>query len=508
MKRMARWRQAEEIFTSLWGGDQAGASHLGPAAAPGEKTLDRSRAHPFFASDLPLRLCLLGLAVGIQGYDELPIGLLIGRPVAAVLSFLAMTLSLVCICLAVSPRLPGWLIGKVGFLVGRVAVTGCLVLGVLGLGYVGLISFEVFQSPVYYNDGTLLDHNAALLVLRGQNPYTQSDIVAAIRDFHQPAVYTTPLQQGKLANQHTYPSDEQLQALFAQEPVGQPAQALEFESHVSYPALAFLVLIPLVWAGAPTVMPFYLLCLALLAVIGLRFVRRDLRWWVALLFLADLPVLNSTLSGSLDLFYILLIFLAWLSYRRWWLSAVLLGLALASKQIAWYYAPFYLIFIYQRYGARDAARRFALASALFVALNLPFLALNTGAWVVGVLAPVRDPMFPEGAGLIALSIGNLVPFLPREAYTLLEGVGMVGALLWYWRWGRARPEAAMVLAVLPLFLAWRSLPSYFYFCALPIALLLAMGNNYAPSTIAPCSSVPTSPRLQLTTQINGTNQRV
>ena len=35
----------------------------------------------------------------------------------------------------------------------------------------------------------------------------------------------------------------------------------------------------------------------------------------------------------------------------------------------------------------------------------------------------------------------------------------------------------MVLAVLPLFLAWRSLPSYFYFCALPAALLLAQANN-------------------------------
>ncbi len=503
---MLRWQRAGEIFTTIWVGEQTESFPKKLATAvPGEKMIERPLAHPFFASDLPLRLCLLGLAIGIQGYDELPVALLIGRPVAAVLSFLAMTLSLVCICLAISPRFPGWLVGKAGLLIGKIAVIGSLILGIIGLGYVGLISFEMVQSPVYYNDGTLLDHNAALLLLHGQNPYTQSDIVAAIRNFHQPAVYTTPLQQGKLANQFTYPGNEQLQRLFAQEPVGHPDQVLEFESHVSYPALAFLVLIPLVWAGAPTVVPFYVVCLALLALIGLRFVRRDLRWWVALLFLADLPVLNSTLSGSLDLFYILLIFLAWLSYQRWWLSAALLGLALASKQIAWYYLPFYLVFIYQRCGARDAVRRFIFASALFVALNLPFLALNAEAWVAGVLAPVRDPMFPEGAGLIALSIGNLVPFLPREVYALLEGVGMVGALLWYWRWGRARPEAAMVLAVLPLFLAWRSLPSYFYFCALPTALLLARATS-STNTIATGSAAPTSPCLQSTIQFNGTDQ--
>ena len=430
--------------------------------------------------DLPARLLLLGFAVGIQAYQEIPsewMRALLGLAGASALSFLMMTLSLVCLCVAVSPRLPQWLDGRVGQVVGRVALFGCLLLAVVGLRQVGLMAVESFQAPIYFNDGTLLDHNAALLLLHGQNPYTNSDIVAAIRDFHQPADLTTPLQQGKLLNQQAYPTKEQLRALMAQEPVGHPDQVFEFESRVSYPALSFLILVPLVWAGMPTVLPFYLLCLAVLAVIGLRFVRRDLRWWVALLFLADLPVLNSTLAGDLDVFYILLVFLAWLTWRRWWLSAVLLGLALASKQIAWFYLPFYLIFIYQRRGARDAVSRLGVAVLLFVAVNLPFILMDSNAWVTGVLAPMRDPMYPEGAGLIALSIGNLVPFLPRTAYTVLEGLGMIGALIWYFRWGRERPESAMVLAVLPLFLAWRSLPTYFYFCALPVALLLAQSKQ-------------------------------
>jgi uncharacterized membrane protein len=202
-------------------------------------------------------------------------------------------------------------------------------------------------------------------------------------------------------------------------------------------------------------------------------VRRDLRWWGALLFLADLPVIYSTLSGSLDVFYMLLLFLAWLWWRRWWMSAALLGLALASKQIAWFYVPFYLIFIAQSVGVRSAAARLALASAFFVLINLPFIIWDPGAWLAGVLAPVQDPMFPEGVGLIAFSVGKLLPFLPHSAYAALEGLAMGGALFWYWRWGRERPEAALILAVLPLFLAWRSLATYFDFCALPAALLLA-----------------------------------
>jgi len=430
--------------------------------------------------DLPLRLLLLGLALGIQAYQEIPLELtnaLLGLGGANLVSFLTMALSLTCICLAISPRLPGWAYGKVGVVLGRVALFACLALALLGIRQVVVMVEMSFQAPVYYNDGTLLDHNAAALLLDGRNPYTDSDIVSAIRNFHQPAKFTTPLQQGKLLHQQAYPTPDQLSALLAQEPAGHPNQVLEFESHVSYPALAFLALVPLVWAGAPTVLPFYLLCLAVLAVIGLRAVRRELRWWLALLFLADIPVLNSVIAGDLDVFYILLLFLAWLTWRRWWVSAVFMGLALASKQIAWFYLPFYLIFLYQRRGWRDTALRLSVASALFLAINLPFILLNSGAWLSGVLAPMRDPMFPEGAGIIALSVGKLVPFLPREVYTTLEGLGMVGALLWYWRSGRQRPEAAMVLAILPLFLAWRSLSTYFYFCVLPAALLLALSRG-------------------------------
>lgn len=466
-----------ERFWPLQLGDWSfGQQHAaGPASGQADAV-----SHTRSSSHLPLRLLLIGLAIGVQGYHEIPpewLRAIFGFSGAALLSFLMMGLSLALLCLAVRPRLPVWLTGKLGRVLGLLALVSCLLLALVGLRQVGLLVVESFQPPVYYNDGALLDHNAAYLLLHGQNPYTNSDIVAAIRDFHQPAYFTTPLQQGALAGQQDYPTPEQLVALMAREPVGHPDQVLEFESHVSYPALAFLALVPLVWAGLPTVLPFYLLCLAGLAVFGLRAVRRDLRWWVALLFLADLPVLNSVLAGDLDMFFILLVFLSWLFWERWWVSAVLFGLAIATKQNAWFFLPFYLLFIAERRGFRDAVQRAVGTALVFLAINLPFILWDGGAWLAGVMAPLRDPMFPQGAGLIVLSVGKLLPFLPHTAYTALEVLGIVGALLWYWRWGRERPEAALVLAVLPLFLAWRSLPTYFYFCALPMALLLASARR-------------------------------
>ena len=86
---------------------------------------------------------------------------------------------------------------------------------------------------------------------------------------------------------------------------------------------------------------------------------------------------------------------------------------------------------------------------------------------------MADPMFPDGVGIVGLSTTPLLPFLPQAVYSVLELSAMLAVLLWYWRICRARPEAAMVLAIIPLFFAWRSLSSYFYCAALPLLLLMA-----------------------------------
>ncbi len=55
---------------------------------------------------------------------------------------------------------------------------------------------------------------------------------------------------------------------------------------------------------------------------------------------------------------------------------------------------------------------------------------------------------------------------------MLEAIAMLGSLVWYWRICRKHPEAVMLLAVIPLFFAWRSLPSYFYCAAFPLFILM------------------------------------
>ena len=458
--------------------------------------------------DTAVRLLLIGVALAFQNYLEFPrngLNAWLGKPLASIFAFLALSGSLVFLILALKDRVPRW-----RWLRSRRTQVAVLVVTLAacptGLHQLGVIATAGFQAPQYSNDGTTLDHYAAMQVLRGHNPYVTVNIVSANAALGQDALHTTPLRQGKFATipWDSYPSKQQIQSAFKSEPTGNPAATPEFESHVSYPALAFLPLVPFVWAGFPSVVPFFALCLIALVALLAAAAPKELRPWVLLLALADAPLLDATVTGDLDIFYILLLFVAWRWWRKPLLSVLFLGLALAAKQLAWFFVPFYLILVWRERGWREAIARLAGAMAIFVAINLPFVVSDAHAWLAGILAPEVDPMFPGGNGLIRLSLGGILPLAPSIAYTALEVVVMAACIVWYWRNGQRMPELGFVLAVLPLFFAWRSLTTYFYFVALPaLALLLARERQSDALASASASArTPARPARQSTRSNN------
>ena len=277
---------------------------------------------------------------------------------------------------------------------------------------------ESLSAPKYTNDGTSLSLNAATLLLQGQNPYTDSNIVVVARHFALEPGWTTPLREGQFAARLEYPSARDLQVAF--DSALKTGGAREFESKVSYPALSFLILVPFIFLPYHNVFPFYLLSYLLLIFLAWRSARPEMRPWVLLLGIANVPMWTSVLGGNLDIFYSLLLVLAWLQRDHRWRSALLLGLALASKQIAWFFIPFYIILIWRTKGCKEALYRTLIAGSLMLVINLPFLLWNPQAWLAGILAPVVDPMFPLGIGIINLSISHIIPFLPFLLYPLLE----------------------------------------------------------------------------------------
>jgi hypothetical protein len=372
----------------------------------------------------------------------------------------------------------------------RMALLRTLLLLIIGV-VVGVIAIALcFFPPVYSNDGTSLDTNAAILLLEGKNPYTSSNILDVARRFNIQPDWTTPLRAGQFAGRLDYPSAVDFRSTF--DTALKANQAPEFESRVSYPALAFLTLVPFILFHLSNVLPFYLLSYLCLVWIAWKVTRHELRPWLLLLALANVPMLGAAVGGDLDLWYVLLLVVAWLLHEKRWYSALFLGFAMASKQIAWFFAPFYLILIWRQFGLREAGLRLTIAGGVAVAINVPFIIWDPGSWLAGVLAPMADPMFPLGVGLVNLSASHLLPYLPNWCYLSLEAGAMAAMLAWYWRICRTCPQAAMFLAVMPLFLAWRSLPSYFSCTAFPLfVLMVAHARSTRPAQVSTGGLLPT-----------------
>ncbi|HEX6820134.1 MAG TPA: hypothetical protein VF120_17290 [Ktedonobacterales bacterium] len=461
-------------------------------------------------STLAVRLTLVGLVIALQNLLELPRELFtafLGLQLTSLLVVMVLAASLVLLLRALALEPPSW-----AWLRSRRVQTAVLVVtlaaALLGVKTAGSILVSGFRAPYYPNDGTTLDHYAALELLHGHNPYVTTDIVAAIRLFHQDPTWTTPLHRGVFADSPwtQYPTHVQVRQIFAHEPVGQPERVQEFESRESYPALAFLALVPVVWAGLPSVVLFFALCLIALAVLLVRASPPAVRPFVALLLLADASLLDATVAGDLDVFYILLLFIAWRYLRRPLTSTLGLGLALAAKQLAWFFLPYYAIAVARKYGWREAMKRTGASAVIFVLINAPFILNNPRAWAAGVLAPEMDPMFPMGNGLVRLSTAGLLPLLPAQLHLALEAVAFALCLVWYARSGWRTPEVGFVLAVVPLFFAWRSLTTYFYFVALPAIVLLLARSRESEQTES--TSVRTTPQWNLAERLADSTTRL
>lgn len=435
--------------------------------------------------DLQRRACWIGIALFLQAINEidqrshfssfapigsvLPVGLILGSLVALWMAFRPTPLKQEVQHIRRHPRL--W---------QHISLILTFCTAIAGSILFVFILMLISSAPQLSNDGTSLDTNAATLLLEGRNPYTDSNMLDIARHFPIHPDWTTPLRLGRFTNHLDYPTLSELQAVL--DTGLKQGTAPEFESKVSYPALSFLTLVPFALFKDYNVLPFYLLSYLVLVAVAWKVVRPELRPWVLLLAMANVPMWASLVSGNLDIFYTLLLVAAWLLRERRWSSALFLGLAAATKQLAWFFIPFYAIMVFRRHGWKEATSRLIITGSIALIFNLPFIVWNPHAWLAGVLAPIADPMFPLGVGLIAFSTSHLLPYFPTWVYGDMEVGIMLITLFWYWRLCRKHPEAAILLAVLPLFFAWRSLPSYFYCVAYPLFVLLAAKGPQTPET--------------------------
>lgn len=293
----------------------------------------------------------------------------------------------------------------------------------------------------YHSDAVAGAHHAALLTLRGEHPYAAFDMLDALARAGLSPEMASHQEDGTVLR--TY----------------------------NYPALSFLIPLPFIVAGLADLRWLYLAEIAFLAALLARATLPQWRPAVLAAVVGTPALLRQNVAAGLDPAWAVLTLLAWRYRHTATAGAVLLGLAAAVRQPAWFFVPFFVAAAWREHGAARAVRLLAIVAATALAPNLPFLLTEPAAFVRGVLDPGLAPLQAHGVGLVLFAREGLLPAASRgvHAALVIAAFGALLALVWG-GWPRLR-AGALVFPLLPLYVAWRSLQSYFSF--LPVFALVA-----------------------------------
>jgi len=339
-----------------------------------------------------------------------------------------------------------------------------------------------FENVFAYNDATALCHQATENLIEGNNPYANTNVVSAMQQFSGSYDKSTPLREGRFAKSFPYPTQQELEQLWF-EALETPEQVPpELESKLGYPAGCFLLPAPFVLMGIEDIRIVYLI----LILPALAYVTCKIRVNIRLLFigavLISLELWNSMAAGETGSLYFPFLLLAWVLPKRYlWLSALFMGVAAVTKQITWFTIPFYLILLFRTVGIRRMVSVLAIVVSVFFILNSPFIIRDPGLWLTSLMAPMVDNLFPLGVGVITLVSGGIFNIQSSLMFSVLEVIVGIVAIIWYWRNCHRYPHTAPLLAVLPLFFAWRSLWPYFYYFDIIILAAILM-DEYGESS--------------------------
>jgi hypothetical protein len=339
----------------------------------------------------------------------------------------------------------------------------------------GLIQLFVnFAHSFRFNDGIALTQQAASNFVEGKNPYENANVVTAFQGFGQGSgEQVTPLRVGALEQTFPYPTSQQLDQLW-QQAINNPGQVPpEFESKYNYPAGSFLLPAPFLLLGVHDLRIVYLIY-TIAALAYVTWLLRKNGWLIFILgVLASLQLWNSTATGETGTLWFALLLVAWISIKKnWWLSALAMGLAATTKQISWFFLPFYLVLIFKSCGLRPLLKMSGVIAGVFLITNLPFIIEGPKLWLASVMAPMMDNMFPTGSGIVSFVLSGFVDIRSSLVFGIIEAIVLIGGAIWYYRRCAKYPHTGLILAILPLFFAWRSIQSYF-FCV-DIVLLAAI----------------------------------
>jgi hypothetical protein len=159
-------------------------------------------------------------------------------------------------------------------------------------------------------------------------------------------------------------------------------------------------------------------------------------------------------------------------------SALGIGLACATQQMAWFLVPFLVVGLLLlragdtgwRAASSLLIRYTGLAFAAFAVVNAPFAVRDVQAWWTAMTTPLVARTLPHGQGLIGLTYDILNGSGRLEAFSYAAAALAIGLLIVYALFIRSLGPAMVILPWSIFFLSIRASDKYFYLMA-PIWLI-------------------------------------
>jgi uncharacterized membrane protein len=314
------------------------------------------------------------------------------------------------------------------------------------LGAVGVFTYLSLPPYFFASDITLFESWAAHLVATGRNPMTESMLVAREAwPVANSSANITATQSGGVVSSYSYPGGTLLVSTLEQ--LLMPGNRLGLSTLVVSVA-------GLVW---------------LVRRVDVALVPLALIAWLA-------PVVRpaSAALGLITPLWLVPLMIglgAWYD-RRLRVAGVAVGVAAASKQLAWPVAGLVLVHIFRTGGLRGAARFAKPALATVLALVGWLVLWDPAAWTFSAFfpfLPIGEPLVAQGVGLTSPTVAGVLE-VPRALHRALVLAVAGGLVVATWRYPNRMRWVVPFATILVMLLHYRTLPSY-YAAAVPLAVV-------------------------------------
>ncbi|MHB1499654.1 MAG: hypothetical protein ACYCYK_00550 [Candidatus Dormibacteria bacterium] len=357
--------------------------------------------------------------------------------------------------------------------------------GVLAMLVVGIgIGRSVAGNHLLIDDANAMAVCGARAISTGHDPYRVEEI-PCLASLHLSPLLATPYRAGPLASVRTYPTPAQI--LAAANTPDHGGQRLF--SPLGKPPLDPLAMVPVARASGSTratwtLLPILVLLLLVAAVAGPLWPAAG--GLLLLTYFLNGSAVNFAANGNGEALAYVLLALSVLSLRRPWVSAVCLGLAVGSNELAWFFLPGYVLLCWD---LREWGKRIAGVSLTLLVAVLPLVARYPDS-LQAVYNTLRAHTFPLGSGPSELILARFWAGPPRIVWLLATGFA-IGAI---WIWGVWSPRwrlGAAVLTLAAFWLSWRSLDEYLaqipLLALVVILVMLRTTRSARDSTAAPAT---------------------